>query len=112
VWLSRSSPDEEPWQRGKGRAELAAAWDALMDRRPPGGRQQLTLDPLVALDGDRATALSYFVCIGNETGEAVLLYSGEYRDRLVREADGGWRLAERLILSGAPAQAGTLGALF
>jgi hypothetical protein len=31
---------------------------------------------------------------------AELLYGGEYRDAFVREADGVWRLADRLMMTG------------
>src|SRR5690242_563363 len=66
----------------RGRAELAAAFDSLVERRPPGTHRQLTLNTRIALDGDAATALSYFVSVAlappPPDGHPILYSSGEY----------------------------------
>jgi ketosteroid isomerase-like protein len=55
----------------------------------------------VIIDGDRATALTYFIAhmVSGEPGEEVTVQVGEYRDELIRTADG-WRISCRRQVSG------------
>jgi hypothetical protein len=58
---------------------------------------------LAEVDGDSARACTYFLAyhtIPDGAGrELVLAVGGHYRDRLVRTAEAGWRIAERVELS-------------
>lgn len=51
-----------------------------------------TTNPLIAVDGDSATARSYFA-VYSDTGPD---HSGTYDDKLIRTADG-WRFAHRRV---------------
>ncbi|HET6811410.1 MAG TPA: nuclear transport factor 2 family protein [Acidimicrobiales bacterium] len=53
----------------------------------------------VVLDGDVATADSYWLFVGDTTTAPVIRSIGRYQDRLRRTADG-WRLAHRIITVG------------
>ncbi len=55
----------------------------------------------VVIDGDRATALTYFIAhmVAGEPGETVTVQVGDYRDELIRTADG-WRISRRRQFSG------------
>jgi SnoaL-like domain len=48
--------------------------------------------PLIEVDGDAATARSYFTVISNNGPD----HAGTYSDRLMRTGDG-WRFARRLV---------------
>jgi hypothetical protein len=104
VWESRRV--DHVARSDRGRVDLAAAFDALMERRPPGAHRQLTLNTRIALDGDAATAISYFVSVAlapaPPEGHPTLYSSGEYHDRLRRCDDGRWRLSARVIHPGPP----------
>jgi 3-phenylpropionate/cinnamic acid dioxygenase small subunit len=57
-------------------------------------------NPLIDVDGDRATAESDFVVIErDDAGHAVIVLVGRYRDRLRRRADGAWRFTDRVGVS-------------
>lgn len=49
-------------------------------------------NPLIEVDGDRATARSYFAVTCNNGPD----HSGTYSDQLVR-TDDGWRFAHRMV---------------
>ncbi len=55
----------------------------------------------VVIDGGRATALTYFIAhmVSGEPGDAVTVQVGDYRDELIRTADG-WRISQRRQVSG------------
>ena len=55
----------------------------------------------VVIDGDRATALTYFIAhmVSGEPGETVTVQVGDYRDELLRTVDG-WKISRRRQLSG------------
>lgn len=82
------------WFRVSGREELKA-FIAEHTRPPDPAHKHLVIEPLIALDGDRATCVSYFAVLMHHDGEPVLRVFGRYHDRLRRE-DGGWRFEERL----------------
>ena len=65
-------------------------------RVQPSSRTHLTIEPLVTVSGDDAACTSYIAVLRDEDGDPVLGTFGRYLDRLVREADGRWRLAERV----------------
>ena len=78
-----------------GRDELAA-FAAGHTRAPERFHKHLVADPLISVDGDRATASSYFIRLDDVGGERVVYAFGRYRDELVRGADGRWRFAVRI----------------
>jgi uncharacterized protein (TIGR02246 family) len=53
----------------------------------------------VDVDGDHATADSYWLFVGDTTTAPVIRSVGRYHDRL-RRTDDGWRLAHRIITVG------------
>ena len=78
-----------------GRDELAA-FAAGHTRAPERFHKHLVADPLISVDGDRATASSYFLRLDEVGGERVVYAFGRYRDELVRCPDGRWRFAVRI----------------
>lgn len=78
-----------------GRDELAA-FAAGHTRAPERFHKHLVADPLIAVDGDHATAVSYFLRLDDVGGERVVYAFGRYRDELVRCADDRWRFAVRI----------------
>lgn len=74
--------------------------DAIVARLSRGGTRNAALllsrhhltTSLIELDGDNATARSYFQVLTNQG----LDHHGHYADRLVRTADG-WRIAHRSV---------------
>jgi hypothetical protein len=53
---------------------------------------------VVSVDGDRASAYSYYVILKGSTDDVWVNTSGRYHDTLERGADGRWRLKERLAV--------------
>jgi hypothetical protein len=78
-----------------GRDELAA-FAAAHTRAPERFHKHLVADPVIAVDGDRATVVSYFLRLDDVDGERVVYAFGRYLDELVRCADGRWRFAVRI----------------
>ena len=76
--------------------EELAAFAAGHTRAPGRFHKHLVADPLIAVDSDRATAVSYFLRLDHLDGERVVYAFGRYRDELVRCADGRWRFAVRI----------------
>ena len=81
---------------------VLAGVDAIVERSrnalaPLDASQHLLGSILVDVDGDEATAVSYFqaqhIRTGLDAGERYAI-AGTYRDRLVRSG-GGWRIAQR-----------------
>ena len=56
------------------------------------------MEPDITVDGDRASAHSYFQTTDNDNGRIYIVSIGVYKDQLVRGADGRWRIKERLLL--------------
>lgn len=90
--VRRSDP---PGRRYEGRAALAE-FVAAHTRAPEHWHKHLVLNPVVDIDGDVATSVSYLGRLDYLRGEPVIRSLGRYRDRLVRSADGRWRLQERI----------------
>lgn len=85
---------EYPGNRAQGPAAIAAALGGSGSARNPAltfVRHHIT-NPLIEVDGDTATARSYFA-VHTDIGPD---HSGTYSDRLVRTA-AGWRFAHRLV---------------
>jgi hypothetical protein len=83
-------------------AEELAAFAAGHTRAPARFHKHFTADPVVAIDGDGATAESFYARL-DATAEGVpyIFSFGRYRDRLCRCADGAWRFEERIAESEA-----------
>jgi len=86
---------QAPARSYDGRDELAA-FAASHTRAPERFHKHLVVDPVIAVDGDRATAVSYFIRLDDVDAEPVVYAFGRYRDELVRCADGRWRFAVRI----------------
>ena len=83
---------EYPGASPKGPDAIAASLGSgTRDPRLTFVRHHIT-NPLIAVDGDSATARSYFT-VHSDFGPD---HSGTYDDRLVRTADG-WRFAHRRV---------------
>ena len=72
-----------------------AAFAARHTRAPERFHKHLVADPVIAVNGDRATAVSYFV-LDDVDGEPSVYAFGRYRDELVHCTDGRWRFAVRI----------------
>lgn len=82
--------------RIEGAAALAS-FIAVHTNAPDAWHKHVVVDPQIAIDGDAATAESYFLRIDLIEGRREILSFGRYRDRMVRSADGAWRFAERVM---------------
>lgn len=85
---------EFPGNAATGPAAIAAALSGGTGTRNPDltfVRHHIT-NPLIEVDGDAASARSYFT-VHSDFGPD---HSGTYSDRLIRVADG-WRFAHRLV---------------
>lgn len=92
AWVE--APDR-PWFRVAGRAELEA-FIVAHTRPPDPAHKHLVVEPLIELDGDAASCVSYFAVLMEHAGKPVLRVFGRYHDRLARGGDGRWRFAERV----------------
>ena len=83
-----------PMGRAKGRQEI----EAMMSRTLTGGTGQsyhLITGPMVALDGDRATAeVMWTVLRRGADEEPIVSMTGRHRDELVRTTEG-WKFQRR-----------------
>jgi SnoaL-like domain len=78
----------------RGTAELVAF--AEKHTRAPGAyHKHCTIDPLITVEGDRATSVAYFLRVDGIDGGPVIFAFGRYHDELVRGGDGRWRIAHR-----------------
>jgi 3-phenylpropionate/cinnamic acid dioxygenase small subunit len=82
--------------RFHGHEELAGYFDNHT-HAPAAYHKHVTVNPTAVIDGDGATATSYFLRVdaGAEAGPATVVASGRYVDDLVREAGGRWRIRSR-----------------
>ena len=69
--------------------------------RPGPMARHFITNVVIELDGDTAAVKSYAVAYrpGQERTEPVNIRSIRYRDRFVREADGEWRIVERIHIA-------------
>ena len=69
---------------------------------PAGGTYHLTFNPVVRVDGDRATATSrYAYLTRDDSDRPVISLVGHYEDELVRTPDG-WRFQRREAFTDIP----------
>lgn len=86
-------PDESCAFQLEGHAQLEGWFDAQGGVAP--GERHALLNPLVSVEDDTAQAESFFITLQQEGESLVVRASGHYSDRLVRCADGKWRIRER-----------------
>jgi len=104
-YLSRYTDDavwESPAETRRGIAEIQAGAE---ERRRAGvqgpgshSRHVVSTQALWA-DGDDALSESYFMAVGDTTGDPAIKIIGHYQDRLRRTPEG-WKLAERHVTFG------------
>jgi hypothetical protein len=86
----------KPSRRFEGHDDLAG-FIAAHSRAPHRWHKHLLFEPLVTIDGDRATARSYFARLdAADDGTPFVRAFGRYVDELARGADGKWRFVERI----------------
>jgi hypothetical protein len=114
AWVDLFSPDGEFQVRGpgveytiSGRAELLR-FIARHSRRPEAFHEHVVVQPVISVDGERATCVSRFFVIVMDGERPVVRTFGTYRDSLLRGADGVWRFVVRRpeIDAAAPGLAG------
>jgi ketosteroid isomerase-like protein len=79
----------------RGHDELTGYFDNHT-HAPAAWHKHITTSIVAAVDGDEATATSYFLRVdaADQPGAATILSSGRYVDTLVRD-DAGWRIRTR-----------------
>jgi uncharacterized protein (TIGR02246 family) len=99
---------EGEWIGGTGYAKSPAGITAMLTERLPApapGPQSswhLLTDPVIMVDGDRATGLLTWAWVGKGEGNVpVLRLLGTYEDTYVRE-QGRWRFRTRIALTNIP----------
>lgn len=86
----------KPSRRFKSGDDLAR-FIAAHSRAPHRWHKHLLFEPLITIDGDRATARSYFARLdADEDGTPFVRAFGRYLDELARGSDGKWRFVERI----------------
>lgn len=85
-------PNPEPI---KGKEAIRAAFREHT-HAPAVFHKHLVIEPLITVNGDRATVVSMFARLDKIDGVPGIRVFGRYRDTLVRCADGAWRFSERI----------------
>jgi ketosteroid isomerase-like protein len=91
----RSELADYPVQTHAGN-EALAAFIAAHTKPPAVHHKHLYLDSQIVVDGDRATAVAYFVHLVNDGPRPTMISYGRYLDVLIRSDDGRWRILERV----------------
>ena len=78
----------------RGHAELRTGFRAHT-HAPAVYHKHVVVEPLVTIDGDAATVHSMFARLDRYPDGPQIRAFGRYLDRLVRCADGRWRISER-----------------
>jgi ketosteroid isomerase-like protein len=79
-----------------GHEEIGHAFDTH-SHAPEAYHKHFLVEPRIRVDGDRATADSYFTRLNDSPSGPVVRSFGRYRDVLVRCDDGRWRINERQL---------------
>ncbi|MBV9661667.1 MAG: nuclear transport factor 2 family protein [Acidimicrobiales bacterium] len=96
-------PPGPPFE-GRAALEQRARSTREEGRLGPGSHVRHALTTIVVtVDGDEATSRSVWQLIKVTGSGPELMRIGEYRDRLRRDGDGRWRLANRQLLAEAGA---------
>jgi ketosteroid isomerase-like protein len=101
AWVDLFTPDGEFQVRGPGveytiagHTELAA-FIARHSRRPEAFHEHVMVQPVIDVDGGRATCVSRFFVIVMDGERPVVRTFGTYHDALSLGADGLWRFVVR-----------------
>ncbi len=99
TWTGRSG-------RATGPEEIYSMLTAALPDNPPAPGStlwHLNTDPAIQVEGDRATAFTFWMHVRRGDGDVPLLPTlGGYEDELIRE-NGRWRFALRTVLPLIPA---------
>lgn len=99
TWTGRSG-------RATGPEEIYSMLTAALPDNPPAPGStlwHLNTDPAIQVEGDRATAFTFWMHVRRGDGDAPLLPTlGGYEDELIRE-NGRWRFALRTVVPLIPA---------
>ena len=96
VFDVRHRVGDRPSRRHEGR-EALARFVAQHTRAPDRWHKHLLIEPVVTIDGDRATVRSYFTRLDATADGAPVVHAfGRYFDELIKEPDGKWRFTERV----------------
>jgi hypothetical protein len=82
--------------RHEGREEIRK-FIPTHTRAPEKYHKHFMVEPIITLNGDEATAESYWARVDDGDSGPFILSFGRYRDHLVRCPDGRWRFKERRI---------------
>jgi 3-phenylpropionate/cinnamic acid dioxygenase small subunit len=99
----KPTPDVDWALEVEGRAALEAWYHDHEQHIPAGLEHHVLTNPrVVANEGDRARAVSWYLIIRDYGGRPGVRSTGRYLDQLVRGSDGRWRIRERLALGDMP----------
>ncbi|WP_281690459.1 nuclear transport factor 2 family protein [Pseudonocardia thermophila] len=109
-WITGILTEDFVLHAGDLRVEGRAAARELNDRRaagPPRGKHILS-EPNIEVNGDEAVAITdYLYVTGSAEAGYTITTAGQYRDELVRDPAGAWRVRRRTnthmsVPAGAP----------
>jgi len=95
AWTYKREEGEEWSFRVEGRAALGEWYDGHFAMFPIGRENHITAHTRVTLDGDRASAISFYFVIRDVDDALRVNTAGRYHDAMRRCADGCWRIEER-----------------
>jgi 3-phenylpropionate/cinnamic acid dioxygenase small subunit len=101
----RPAPGMDLRFRVTGHADLRVWFENHARAVPPGKENHFLINPRISVDGDTATAHSYYFVVRDEDSVLTVLGSGRWHDRFVRTPDG-WRIAERQVEGDQPRKPG------
>jgi ketosteroid isomerase-like protein len=85
---------ESPFSSATGRAEIREMFISLRDQGFTAGKRHMTGPVMVDIDGESATARSWYWVAETEQAPAVYA-TGTYTDELTK-VDGHWKIAHRV----------------
>jgi hypothetical protein len=91
---------ESPFASARGRDEIVAMSRGLEASGFTKNNRHYTGPAMIDIDGDKATALSYF-WVANYADKTTVLATGTYRDEL-RKIGGQWKIVHRVMTGDAP----------
>ncbi|PZF85041.1 hypothetical protein C1I99_29955 [Micromonospora deserti] len=99
---------ESPFGGSTGRAAIKELFLGLQASGFTAGKRHMSGPAMIDIDGERATALSYY-WVAETEGDPGVYATGSYRDELIK-ADGRWLISRRVqTLDASSVSAGTAG---
>lgn len=89
----------------RGRADIESCYSNLAAARPTGPRctKHLATNPVIEVDGDKATGLWQLVWLAEDQAGRCLWSLNHYDETYQRNPDGGWRFSSlRLVTERSP----------